>query len=683
LTAVNNANIAASEATVNSISTAAFEVLNARASSHQRNFFVYEDADSGLNHGFHSGFFGAVAKIDLDTACINDPSATDGCSNDPNQLDRQHGNVLRISFAPLKPDEFAGINIEEPENYGTRGVGVGYDLRGTQRVVFEARSPTPGGIQLQFGVGNQTTDFIQIPKSTEFKEISIDLGSLGLAASSLDNNHILFTIVTNGKSSPSGGIVLLDNIRFDPVPTSQRDSQGFPLANETFGVVPVVDPTLPQAIPTDQATRNLTTIYESSLVLIALLHRGKAEDLVNARLIADALVYALQHEIDGQGVIPPAQDGSRGLHDGYSSGDLALFNDQAEGGTKGQIRLSGFTGGTTMCGPNGFCVVLDGATGGNNAFAIMALVSAYRKLDDQRYLDAARNIGRWIVQNLTDITGTGFGGYYLGYLAGEIPRTLARGKSIENNAAIYAAFTGLAEIEQELGSIANSTMWTNRANIAGDFVMKMFEPVSGRFYAGTIPAGPDGPPAGPGLLPHGIPKGNDFINTWDFMDSNSIAILALADAQRYRDKIDWRRPMAYVLANFKKIISVSGKQFQGFSIVGTPTIDDFRANPIDGIAWEFTAQAVVTMRLVDRIYNEMNYTASALNYLNQIREAQLVAPFADGKGIVASTLNNGDKLSPLDQCLNVTFQCIPERVGLAATVWAIFADLDINVFTVR
>jgi hypothetical protein len=40
---------------------------------------------------------------------------------------------------------------------------VGYDLTGATDVVFEVRSPTPGGVQVQFGVGGSTTAFILIP----------------------------------------------------------------------------------------------------------------------------------------------------------------------------------------------------------------------------------------------------------------------------------------------------------------------------------------------------------------------------------------------------------------------------------------------------------------------------------------------------------------------------------------
>ena len=62
-------------------------------------------------------------------------------------------------------------------------------------------------------------------------------------------------------------------------------------------------------------------------------------------------------------------------------------------------------------------------------------------------------------------------------------------------------------------------------------------------------------------------------------------------------------------------------------------------------------------------------------YLERIHQAQQTAPFGDGQGLAASTLQDGDTLPPLEQCLSTPFQCIPERVGLAATAWAIFAEL--------
>lgn len=113
---------------------AAYWLLNQRVTANQTNFFVYQDADSGFNHGFPSGFFGAINKIDLDTACVDDSTVGNGCSINPNALDRNHRNVFRISFNPLLYQEFAGVNFEEPEHFGVPPTGRGYDLRGATQV---------------------------------------------------------------------------------------------------------------------------------------------------------------------------------------------------------------------------------------------------------------------------------------------------------------------------------------------------------------------------------------------------------------------------------------------------------------------------------------------------------------------------------------------------------------------
>ncbi len=59
-----------------------------------------------------------IGEINIDAACLDDPSSPSGCSADQMRLDRDRVNVLRISFGPLSEDEFAGVNIEEPEHWG-------------------------------------------------------------------------------------------------------------------------------------------------------------------------------------------------------------------------------------------------------------------------------------------------------------------------------------------------------------------------------------------------------------------------------------------------------------------------------------------------------------------------------------------------------------------------------------
>ena len=224
------------------------------------------------------------------------------------------------------------------------------------------------------------------------------------AVRDLSNTNVLFTVVTDGYHQSNAATVLLDNIQLMPVPTRQMSDPkalSVPLSTQTFGVVPQTDFNL---APPDQVNRNAASIYEASLTLLALLKHG---DLNNAQQIAKALDYALHHDSHGD-PLPLAPDGSAGLHNAYESGDIALLNNQAgtTSGKAGDVRLAGFT---ANCQPTGFCLVSDGATGGNNAFAILALAAAYEQFGNVTYLNDALEIGNWIYGNLLDTTNTGYG----------------------------------------------------------------------------------------------------------------------------------------------------------------------------------------------------------------------------------------------------------------------------------
>ena len=659
------------------VANLAYFLLADRVGENRTQFYIYQDADSGFSHGFPSGFFGdsqaTIESITLDAACIDDPAASNGCSTDPERLDRERGTVLRITFPPLPPGHYAGVNIEEPEHWGAQNRGTGYDLRGATELVLDVRTPEALGISVQFGVGGKVTTFRSIPAGSTYQTVRIRLDSLRdpqtgiVSPPDLTSVHLLFGVATNDIHAPFGGTVLLDNIRFEPAPTAQGQAIGFPLANQTFGVLPrgtVAPGRVP--IPPDQVLRNLTTTYESALVLIVLLDRHTPNDLDNARLVADAFVYALSHDNSGL-PLPPAPDGSGGLRNGYENGDLPLQNDQAPGAARqGEVRLAGFSA-SALCGPSQYCLVLDGATGGNNAFAMLGLMKAYRQFDDTRYLDTARTIGLWIRGNMT--SNTGFGGYFLGYPDEGAEKILIRGKSIENNADIFAAFNVVAGIEEQLGDTTSAQQWREAANFAGDFVMALFDDSSGRFFAGTVPVGT---PPSSGIDPTGPLMGDDIINVADFLDANTFTLLALAESERYRDAIDWRRPLRYVLGRFAQEVHAEGQTFSGFDLVAQPT-----AGP-NGIAWEFTAQVVASMQLLDRLYGQIEFTGEIGAYVDQLRMAQSSAPFSDGFGLVAATIQYGEMIPPAEQCLSTPFQCIPERVGLAATTWLLFAEREIN-----
>ncbi|HTU44146.1 MAG TPA: tectonin domain-containing protein [Bryobacteraceae bacterium] len=574
---------------------------------------------------------------------------------------------MSVNLNSIPAGQFAGVNIEEPENWGAlvaanQPAGVGYDLSGSANLIFDVRSPTSA--EVTFGMGqNQCFTSAIYNLIPAWQTIT-----LAVPSSCLSSVHVLFAVTAiNSSQQTANEIVLLDNIRYEPVPTSHLSALGLPVGNQTFGVVPVESSPAP-----DQVLRNLAPIYESALTEFSLLARGQAQDLQGAALIANTFDYALSHDNHGD-PLPTGSNGSTGLHNAYEDGDIALFNDQSAPklGKAGDVRLAGFT--SLACAPSEYCLVLDGATGGNNAFAILALVRAYQQFGNLQYLNDARTIGNWIISNLSDTSGTGFGGYFAGYPDMGMAKILETGKSTENNADISAAFNALASVTAGLGLTSESNSWQQAADAAGDFVMQMFDNVNGRFNVGTVPPGTASDPAN-GNCPSTVTKGNDVINTCDFLDTDTFTTLALAWSPRYRNQIDWHLPIDYALKTFIETVTAQGQTYSGFGLVPPPQ------QPANGVAWEFTGQMCEGMQFVDSVYGDLRYQNQVTQCLSWLAQAQATAPFGDQQGLVASTIQNGNMLTPYDQCVMTPYQCIAERTGLAATNWAILAQEGLNPF---
>ena len=697
------------------ISGPAYQEITSRVTANQQSFSIYQDADSGFNHGFFAAIPNANGVL-VNAACIdNAANMTTGCATNTNVLDTTRGTVLSITLTP-STGTFSGVNIQEPQDYPSPeclsppGLSAcGYDLAPAAGVTtastisFNARSPNGGSFL--FGVGNCVTA-TSMHISTSWTPIVIPLSTLVIPGSGgsacqpqISDLSILFAVQA---VAPNQGVILLDNIVFNPDPARQQSSYSFPLSTQTFGVIPVPAPDTTNRplwpIPPDQVNRNATSIYESSLALIALLARRQGQDLVNAKFLADTFHAALYNDNHGdpvptspnstQGCYGGVAASQCGLHDDYESGDLALNSTQPppEQGQAGDDRLAGFglplqANGTysNTCGSSNFCLVNDGASGGNNAYAILGLLAAYRQFKNVQYLNDAITVGNWIMANLRDTSQTGFGGYFTGYSAGGTPKTLSHSKSVENNADIFAAFSELAAVENQLRNSAAAASWNSAAQTASTFVCSLYDQNLGGFDAGTLSAGQKSvwgnqTPA-QGVCPNaGRQSGDDIPNTCDFLDSDTFTTLALAGSSQCGATFDWRKPIEHVLSTFlQPSVTANGQTLQGFNIVPTPS-DNLAA----GVAWEFTGQVVDTLIYLDFILGQTTFLSQANSYLQQIAKAQTSDPFGDSEGLVASTLQGVANLPPLDQCLATPYQCIPERVGLAATAWGIFAEQGIN-----
>ncbi len=670
-----------------------YALLNQRSTASQSGFFVYQDADSGTNQGFPSGLFPASlpGPVTINSGCIDDPASPSGCSTAGAVLDGTRGTVLQIVFPALAPLQFVGLDFQDPQDYNpATNVGKGYNLLGATAIEFDVRSPDSA--MVQFGAGNCVTPTFSLSKNWTHMKIPVtSLSPPGgvypppVCPPDLSSVNLLFAVQTVAQQLSQGQeTILLDNIQYTPTPITQTKTLGLPVSTQTFGVVP--QQILP--IPTDQVNRNIATIYESALTILALLNRNQGQDTTNALRLAQTLDYALNHDNHGDpvptapgsayGCFSGAQAQQCGLHSAYINGSIGFFNAQPSTalGQAGDVRLAGFSSGEILCGKSQFCLVLDGASGGNNAWAVLAFLQAYRKSGQMTYLNDALAVANWIVANLRDASGAGYGGYFVGYSDGGSPKELILGKATAQNAVIFAAFNQLAQVESALGNSGSSTQWTSSARVAGDFVVRMFDKAKGRFYAGTINTA-GGLSTSPGSCPDtSLQQGNDIINTCDSLDSDTYPILAMAISPLYEGALDWRQPMNYSLNHFLQTVTVDGQPFEGFGLITTPTVG------LNGIAWEYTSQAVAAMNVLNQAYSGAGFEANVSSLVNQIQLAQKSAPFGDGQGVVASTLQFGDNLPPVQQCLATPFACIPERVGLAATAWAIFASLTLNPLSI-
>ena len=123
----------------------------------------------------------------------------------------------------MTSSDFAGLNIEEPENWGVTQQGIGYDLRDAANVVIDVRSP--GGLKLRFGVNQCSTALITLPPSTTYTRMTIPLNTLN--CSDYSNVHVLFTIGVSGADSPNGGVARRQYSIHARTKTAVYRSEGF------------------------------------------------------------------------------------------------------------------------------------------------------------------------------------------------------------------------------------------------------------------------------------------------------------------------------------------------------------------------------------------------------------------------------------------------------------------------
>ncbi|MFJ2692958.1 hypothetical protein [Pseudomonas sp. NPDC087336] len=343
------------------------------------------------------------------------------------------------------------------------------------------------------------------------------------------------------------------------------------------------------------ALRGVAFTYDNALASIALFACGKAE---SARRIADALAFATLHD-------PEYQDGR--LRNAYAAGPVAAPS----------MKLPGYWS-VERNAWNQDAYQVSSATG-NQAWAALALLEAYRQSGEAAYLEAARKALHWSQHNTYDGQApAGFSGGYYGYFSKQVQQSW---KSTEHNVDLAAAWSAL-------DAVAPNQDAAKQARIARQFVSSQWDAGEGRFLIGT---GADG-------------QTSDRVRSG--LDAQIWPLIALHEPPK-----DWRRVFAF--------IDRAHRAGEGYG---------FNRDP-DGLWTEGTAQAAAVARL------------SGLSDKAQPLWSVLLAQQA-GNGWLFATpaarISTGLAIGPDSVSNDFFYYHLPH---LGATAWAAIAATGVNPFT--
>jgi hypothetical protein len=554
---------AASARSDESYRTGAYQFLYRMMDRYHEQFDVYSDKDAGGNHFVPSGWMGDTGDLEY----------TDGCTTEPHS----GATCIRIKYTARGSHhaDWAGIYWQSSErNWGDHP---GYDLSGASSVTFWARGER-GGERMEFKVGGINRGSYHDP-NMPFQDSFGPVGtkpiklttswqkySINIESNKLDTVIGGFCIATNVHQNPRGCIIYLDDISYDlPRLNEPHFIVSFDSRNEWF------DPYL----------RNVSFVYDNALVLLAFLARGLKSDMERAKLIADAFIYAMDHD--------------RRFHDGrlrnaYRSGDLSDLTGQSLlPGRWDEDSLKWFED-----------RVFVGTHTGNVAWASIALTQFYNSHGGSEYLKASERLAQWVVDNC--YSDKGYGGFTGGFEGwgrdsgdGTSGQTALTWKSTEHNIDLWAVFMLLYKA-------TGNEQYKTYGRHARAFVERMWDDSIGLFRTGTSI---DGGGAG------------EIINTSALpLDVNPWALMALGDLDKYGRALNVCKQRFFV-----------DSCPQGCHTSGYDFNDDR-----DGIWYEGTAQMCVAYQIAGQ-------REEAESVLLILRHAQQYAKNSDGQGIVAACHN--------------------------------------------
>lgn len=428
-----------------------------------KTFDVYTDAHAAGNHFAARGKMWGDTSSDEDAVGTMDENYAIGCHSGVTCIEASFtSRGLNWGGWYFLNGLLEGDETSPKINWGdTPNAGV--DLTGATSLTFWVKGKH-GGEKVEFfafGVGRDASTgepkpgfpypdsesklsigFIEL--SAEWKEVTFDLKGLDLS-------YVLggFGWVTNAPLNDNADVVFyLDDIQYNK---SSLEDPRFLVSFESTSASDIFDVVL----------RNVAFTYDNAVALLAFIAAG---ELDRARLIADAFIYAQNHDRF-------YEDGR--LRNAYQAGDLILAPGWTPHGKVGTVRMPGWYTETEGWSEDEFQV---STHTGNLAWAMLALLAMYEVDYDSKYLEAVVRLGEWIESNTRDERGNG--GYTGGVQGWEPKQTKLTYKSTEHNIDLFSAFT-------RLYCTTGEEQWLNRAEYAKVFVESMWDEIDGKFWTGT------------------------------------------------------------------------------------------------------------------------------------------------------------------------------------------------------
>lgn len=434
--------------------------LSRRMDIFHETFDVYTNADSAGNHFAARGRFNSYRGED------GVPPMIEFSTDNP------HSGLtcIKASFKS-KEDNWGGWYFMNGVLQGSASApdpnwgdipNAGIDLRGSTQLTFYARG-AEGGEDVEFfalGVGRKAENGMAIlpypdsstkvslgyvALSAEWRRYSIDLAGRDLS-------YVLggFGWVSSAYDNPNRDITFyIDDIQYDK---SRLDEPRFLASFETIR----------SDNPFDTVATNVAFTYDNAVALISFVIGGERE---RARLVADALIYAQEHDRyynDGR------------IRNAYQAGDLILPAGWTPNGKSGTARMPGFSDPQTGAWMEDEFQVSTHT--GNMAWGMLGLLAHYQWVGGSRYLAAVERMGEWVERNCRDARGAGG---YTGGFDGWEPAPLKRMyKATEHNIDLVSAF-------QQLFLITGNEKWRERGNHAKRFVLAMWDETEGKFWTGS------------------------------------------------------------------------------------------------------------------------------------------------------------------------------------------------------